>query len=186
VHEDTFSHLKDRGYARGDAQVDRDKLADAILELLLQRTRVQEPEQIQDKAMLVSEIRYEVLGAHSDGEVEHELDTIVAPLTGPNGLVQDKLDGETVLCSGWVMRRLTNGGADVTIKRVGRFIGESDEIVDRYFLAPAQHRLVQTAKRYKGRFELSIERRPAIATRYRPQIEQAYTLLELELPKDRP
>jgi hypothetical protein len=182
---ETLAHLKEHDFARGEEQADRDKIADACLELLL-RQPVERQDQIQERALIVSEIRYRVLGQAENEEVEHELDGIVAPLTGPTGLVQDKLDSGLVLCSATVTRRLSNNGeGDITLKRPGRFVTGVDDLVEEYYILPAQDRMLASARRFKGRFELSITRRPALASHYQGQIAKAYEQLAIELPRER-
>src|SRR5262245_34349826 len=182
---ETLSHLQEHDFVRGDQQADRDKICQACLDLLVGQP-VERHDQIQELALIVPEIRYRVLGSAS-AEVEHELDGLVAPATGPTGCVQEKLDSGLVLCTATVTRRLSNnyGGGEIMIKRPGRFVTASADLIDEYYLQPAQERLVQTAKRYRGRFELSIERRPELAARYQPQIAKAYDQLALELPRER-
>lgn len=181
---ETFTLLAARDFVRGEEQIDRQKMAGACLEVLLRR-EVNEPNDVKSQAMLISELRHEIVGSASP-EAELELDQLVSWLTSPTGPVQEQLDGGKVLCTAPVTRRLPNNGhGEVELRRKARFVTENDDLIEEHFLVPARSRLVSAARRLKASFDLSIERRPALAARYVPQIGQAYEQLQLELPRSR-
>jgi len=183
---ETYNHLKDHGYARGEEQVDRAKLADACRDLLLEQpVATAEDTEIQDKGLIVSELRFRLLGEAGSEDVERELDAILGPLTGPSGAVQAKLENGYVLCSAPVTRKLSNNGeGTITLKRAARFVTENADLIERYYWLPAQARIMQAVAGLNHRFELSIRRRPELAVRKPVLVGNVHMQFQLEMPAE--
>lgn len=178
---ETKSQLQQHGFLRGEEQVDRDELANACVKLF---QAVDRTEEIQLKALIVPEIRHRIFGQAENEEVEAELDGILAPLTGPKGHVQAKLENGYVLCSASVSRKLSNnGGAEITIKRNGRFITSVTDLIEEHYWKPGYERLIAGMKSLNDRFDLGIRRQPALASRKAPMINQTHDQLAIEMPR---
>jgi hypothetical protein len=180
---ETLSHLKQHGFLRGEEQVDRAELAEACMAILTRQT-VSTAAEIQEKALIVPELRHQLFGQAQSEDVEAELDAILAPLTGPKGHVQDKLENGFVLCSAQVSRKLSNnGGAEITIKRNGRFVTSVAELIEEHYWKPGYERLIAGMKALNNRFELGIRRQPALASRRQPMVAQTHDQLAIEMPR---
>jgi hypothetical protein len=181
--EATLQHLKEHGYVRGEEQVDRAGLAGACAtRLLTDPVTTDNLDEVQEKALLATELRYQLLGAGANEEVEAELDDVIATLTGPRGQVQDRLENGYVLCSAQVVRKLSNNGEGViTLKRTGRFVTGNPDLIERFFWQPAHDRLLAAAKGLKGRIELSVRRQPELVARSTPALGRAQEQLVVEL-----
>src|SRR5262245_38640484 len=180
---ETMSHLREHGFARGD-QADRVALADRCRELLLQNpVDSADPEEIQDKAQIVAELRYTILGEPHNEEVEKELDLLITPLLGGNGLVQKSLENGYVLCAAQVTRRLDhNGHGSITIRRRGRFVSSNADAIEQHFWNPALSRMSAAIEMVKERIELGTRRQPELEQRRKPMVEKAHEKMQLELP----
>jgi hypothetical protein len=158
----TYQHLADRGFTRGQAQIDRVAIGAAIAKLLAESpVESEDLDEIQAKALIVAEIRNRVLGDSDDEEVERELDTIVSGLSGMNSVTQAKLDDGVVLCAARVSRKLTNDqGETVTIRRVGRFVTSIPALID--YWVPMRAKLLRDAEQLRDRIDLASRRVPAL------------------------
>jgi hypothetical protein len=183
---ETLTHLREHDFMRGD-QVDRVKLADRCRELLLAKpVRSAEQEEIQDKALIVPELRYTLLGEAADQEVERELDLLINPLVGANGIVQKGLENGYVLCAAQVSRKLGNGDGTITIKRRGRFVSDNPDAIEEHFWTPALARLSSAMTMVADRLDLGVRRQPALTARKPAQIAKAHERIRLELPMGGP
>ena len=180
---ETLNHLREHGFVRGD-QADRAQLADRCRELLLAKPVGSADEaEIQEKAIIVAELRYSLLGEAANEDVERELDLLITPLVGGNGLVQKGLENGYVLCAAQVTRKLgNNGDGTITIKRRGRFVSSDPAAIEQYFWAPAMQRLSSAMETVKSRLELGTRRQPELAARQQPTIAKAHEQMTLELP----
>ena len=103
---ETIEVLREHGYLRGD-QTDTDKLAGSLRDLLTAKpVGSNNLEEIQEKAIIISELRYQIFGAAADEEVEQDLDSLLQRLLGGTGRVQDALENGYVLCAASVTRKL--------------------------------------------------------------------------------
>jgi hypothetical protein len=180
---ETLSHLREHGLVRGD-QADRVVIAERCRDELLKKPVADDDQaEIQEKALIVPELRYTLLGEAEDEEVERELDLLVTPLVGGNGLVQKHLENGFVLCAAPVTRKLThNGEGSITVKRRGRFVTENPDLIERYFWTPAAERLSAAMEAVKNRLELASQRQPLLMARQQPLILKMHERLALELP----
>jgi hypothetical protein len=182
---ETLAHLKEHNFLRGD-HPDRDGLADGCLGLLLERpVETADEDEIQAKALIVPELRYRLLGAGVNEDVERELEMLLGPLVSlkPEAKVQDKLENGFVLCAKSVTRKLGNNGeGTITINRKGRFVTSVPELIEQYFWLPQYERLTRDAEGLNKRLELGTRRQPALNARRQPMISQAHEKLQLELP----
>jgi hypothetical protein len=180
----TITHLREHGYARGEERVDRAGLATACAALLLEQP-VAAAGEIQERALIVPEIRFRLLGAVDGEDVESELDLLVGQLTSSDGPVQHKLEDGVVLCSAQVTRKLSNNGeTTVTLRRAGRFVTSSPDLVADYFVAPAVERLVRQGQTLKARLELGVRRVPELEGRELAIVTKAHEQLAIALPRE--
>lgn len=182
---ETLSHLREHGYVRGD-QADRAKLAEGCRDLLIGKPVGSADEaEIQEKALIVAELRYTLLGEAENEDVERDLDLLITPLVGAGGIVQKSLENGYVLCAAQVTRKLShNGDGMITIKRRGRFVSDNPDAIELYFWQPAMARLSSGMETVKGRLELGTRRQPALATRQQPAIAKMHEKMQLELPME--
>jgi hypothetical protein len=180
---ETLSQLREHGLVRGD-QADRVEIADRCREQLLAKpVAAAEEAEIQEKALIVAEMRYTLLGEAANEDVERELDLLITPLVGGNGLVQKSLENGYVLCAAQVTRKLSrNGEGSITIKRRGRFVTENPDLIEQYFWTPAAARLSSAMETVKDRLELASRRQPLLTARQQPLILKMHEQIALELP----
>jgi hypothetical protein len=182
---ETITHLRDRGYLKlkgSEDVVDRTALAERCLRELSVNP-VSEREQIQENALLVSELRGKLFGRVPNEDVQAELDGLISPLTGPGGMVQHALDDGLVLCTATVTRTFENDEGSITIKKPGRFITANAELVFDFFWMPGRNRLINTAASLNDRIALGIKRVPELANRRQAIVAQAHEQVQLELPE---
>lgn len=180
---EVLNHLREHGLVRGD-QADRVEIAKRCRDMLLQHPVANADEaEIQEKALIVPELRYTLLGEAESEEVERELDLLVTPLVGGNGLVQRNLENGFVLCAAPVSRKLAhNGEGSITVKRRGRFVTENPDLIERFFWEPGAARLSAAMAAVKDRLELASKRQPLLLERQQPLILKMHERLALELP----
>lgn len=178
---ETLNHLREHGLVLGD-QANRVEIANRCRDLVLQKPAADENE-IQEKAMIVAEFRYTLLGDTDSEDSERELDLLITPLLGANGLVQKGLENGYVLCAAQVTRTLShNGEGSVSIKRRGRFVTENPDLIEEYFWTPSAARLSAAMETVKKHLELGTRRQPALAERQQPLILKMHARLDVELP----
>lgn len=177
--------LKDRGYLRGEEQVDHGRLAEACAALLIANPiNEADPAEIQDKGMTVSELRSELIGQPDAEEAEAELDGILARLTSAEGKVQDALQNGhgLLLLSAPVVRKIVVGERESTIKRQARFTTANHDLIETYLFKTQEDRTMKSAQALARRQELAVRRQPAIAPRCQPSIQRLHTYVALQLP----
>lgn len=180
---ETIEVLREHGYLRGD-ETDTDKLAGRLNELLVAKpVESSDSTEIQEKAVIVAELRYTIFGEATDDEVEQDLDTLLTRLLGGNGKVQDSLENGYVLCAASVTRKLShNGDGTITIKRRGRFVSGNADVIEQYYLAPKLKRVSSAASSLRHGLELATRRQPELEARQQKMIEKAHESVQLELP----
>lgn len=181
---ETLEVLREHGFLRGD-QTDTDKLADSLCGLLTAKpVGSNNLEEIQEKAIIVSELRYQLFGAAADDDVEEDLDGLLQRLLGGTGRVQDALENGYVLCAASVTRKLSQNGGEETIpiKRRGRFVTDNAEVIEQYFLSPQSVRVRKAAAGLHHKLELSIRRQPQLTGRRREIVAATHEGVQLELP----
>lgn len=182
--DQTIEYLTERGFSRGDAKINRPALADACIAKMLERiVGTPEPAEFQGKGLLASELRELVLGVPDEDDVEVELDGLIATLTSPMGLVQKRLSDGVMLCSARVKRQLPgdNGDEPTIVSRVARFLSDNDDVVEKFYILPAHERLVKTGEGVNDRWNLAVQRRPALASRRRNLIDKTQQRLQLAM-----
>src|SRR5262245_20829275 len=121
MQDETRQYLDGLGFVDPAGDVTRGKIAEACATKLLEVANATTETDVQEMALLVSELRHQVLGSGPNDEVDHDLDGIVGQLTSPRGKTQMALTNGYMLCSAPVTRKLGNGDA-LTITRRGRFV----------------------------------------------------------------
>jgi hypothetical protein len=181
---ETLSLLRERDFIRGEESVNRDALADAIIELLVADPVTEEAE-IETKAMIVPEIRHHLFGPAETEEIEDELDDILRGLVGGEGKVQDKLSGELVLCMAVVTRRLSNNGVGtITLRKQGRFVTAAPDVMVDHYWRPQKAIAERAVAKLDRRIELSVKRQPLVAVRRAEIVAATHEQLALNLPRD--
>lgn len=141
--------------------------------------------EIQEKAVIDAELRYQVVGTPDSEESGAELDHLFGQLAAPEGYIQRCLTDGLVLCSATVTRKLSNNGNDVataSIRRKGRFTTTNPDLIERSIWVPSLNGMVNAGVRAERRIGLTISRQPLLADRRRTAIDGAYERLRLELP----
>jgi hypothetical protein len=180
---ETLSHLRNRELILGD-RINRSEIADRCRAMLIEKpVESTDMNEIDDKAMIVPEIRHRVLGDAESEEVERELDAIITSLVGADGKVQEELENGYVLCAAQVTRRLDhNGHGSVTIRRRGRFVTSNADAIEEYYWNPAASRLTSSMKAVAKRLEIGARRQPQLQARRPLVIMRAHEQIRLELP----
>jgi hypothetical protein len=186
----TYRLLEDAGYMKGEERINRDRLADDIINLLLkQPVEVADEAEIAAKALIVAEIRHDLFnGRLYNEEVEKDLDLLITQLVAGDGKVQMKLDdtaeGKYVLCSKRVTRILTgtDGERTMTLTRSGKFLSHDVNVIERFYVAEAMGRLTTSMQKVRKRLELGGKRQPQLETRRQLFIGAAHDQMQLELP----
>jgi hypothetical protein len=181
---ETVALLREHDFIRGEESVNRDALADALLEVLV-ADPVTEEAQIETKAFIIPELRFRLFGQGESEEVDDEVDGIIRTLVGGEGKVQDRLPQDLVLCSETVTRRLSNDGAGtITLRKPGRFVtAEADLIVDHYW-RPQKSAAERAVAKLNGRIELGMKRQPLTAPRRAEIVAATHEQIQLNLPLD--
>jgi hypothetical protein len=186
----TFRLLFEAGYMKGEERINRDRLGDDIVDLLLQQpVDTADETEIARKAKTVAELRHALFnGTAYNEDVEKELDLLIGQLTAGDGKVQDKLDiagdGKFVLCSKRVTRQVLgeNGSPTMTLTRAGKFISFDPDVINRFYYSEAMNRLIGSTKKVRLRMDKAEKRQPLMAA-YRPALTQgAHDVVQLELP----
>jgi hypothetical protein len=180
----TIDLLREHDFIRGEESVNRDALADALIELLV-ADPVGEEAEIQPKALIIPEFRYRLFGSADVDDIENveeEIDSVLTPLLGGEGKVQQKLRGQLVLCSAPVTRRLSNDGAAIVLKKTGRFVTADPDLMVQYYWGPAKRTLERQAAKLNYRIELSGKRQPLVAPRRAEIVTETYIQLRIQLP----
>ena len=179
---ETVDHLKSRDLLLGD-RINRDRLADDCVAVLVERpVDSSDMNEIDQKALIVAEVRHRVLGNGQSEEVERELDDIVTSLLGADGKVQGKLENGYVLCAAQVTRSLGHNGASISIRRRGRFVTSDADAIEEFYWNPAAARLASSMKAVAKRLEIGVKRQPALEARKPLLIGKAHQQIHLELP----
>jgi hypothetical protein len=186
----TFRVLAGSGYLKGEERIDRHKLAKACMELLLAQP-VQQADQaeIEQKALIVAEIRSRLFTDNGYGEdVEKDLDVLLSQIVASDGAVQMLLGDQTgdkhVLCSKRVTRQLVgiDGRATMTLKRSGKFVSRDPDVIEQHYYAEALARFERSTTTVKNRLERAEERQPLLAARRLELVSKAHEYLQLALP----
>lgn len=187
---ETFRVLEAAGYAKGDERIDRHKLAQDLMEMLLERP-VDTPDQaeIEEKAKTAAELRSKLISENGYGEdVEKDLDALISQVVAGDGAVQHLLGMQAgdkyVLCNKRVTRQVVglDGTPTMTLKRAGRFVSRDPDVIEAYYYAEAISRFERSTQTVKGRLERAEERQPLLAARREALTVRAHESLQLALP----
>jgi hypothetical protein len=178
---ETLSLLREHDFIRGEESVNRDALADAIVELLVADPVTEEAE-IETTALIMPELRFRVFGDVDSEEIEDELDEVIRPLVGGEGKVQAKLPGELVLCSTPVPRRLSSNGGTITLHKRGCFVTADPDLIVDYYWRPQSKAAQSAVRKLNNRIELGMKRQPLTTPKRRELVVDTHTQIRLELP----
>jgi hypothetical protein len=175
---------------KGEERINRDRLGDHVVKLLLQQpVEAADEAEIARKAKTVAELRHALFnGTAYNEDVEKELDVLISQITAGDGKVQDKLDtegdGKFVLCSKRVTRQVLgeNGSPTMTLTRAGKFISLDPDVIDRFYYAEAMARLTGSVRKVRLRMDKAERRQPLMAARRPILTRNAHDVVQLELP----
>jgi hypothetical protein len=178
---ETLVLLRDADFIRGEESVNRDALADALVEILVS-TPVLEEAQIEALSLIIAEMRYRLFGDIPMEDVEDELDDIIRPLVTSEGKVNDKLPGELALCSKQVTRRLGSNGGTITLHKRGVFVTAAPELIEAYRWMSQKATAVRATRKLNRIVDMDIKRQPLMAVRRQALVTGTHEQFRLELP----
>lgn len=180
--QETLQILTDRGYTQG-AFVNRDALASESRAMLLEQPVEGDTlEEIEQKALIITEIRHKIIGDAESEEVEKELDLLFTQVLASEGKVQDSLENGYVLCAAQVSRKLEGPQSPIVIRRRGRFVTSNPTQIQTYFWGPAEAKLHKSMATMARHLELAVRRQPLLEPAKPLLVAKAHTEIQLQLP----